>query len=360
MKNKIWILMAIAAMVLMSCDTDQKQGPQPIYCPDTDNDGNGHLGIGEDCIKDTGECTGYHNYAKGTTFPKPIYRVGAEFAALPTAVSTIIETFANTITDPDDQAKFLATVSKEIRVAESGDKGQSGGIWTVLASGPIANDMKVIAHPTSNHLGIDESACLGSDRAGDAKCGLQDHRNAAQKLAFPDDGVGRPIYRYGKLSNYNISDPKEIEKTVDMIIDIFTGTGGLLSRGEFTYNAINDNIDKLCVTKSEDGTWTWGGDGTVLGVDPAASASQLKNRFARIEPGNPTNLDIKEPVAGLAQLQQALNRVIFMAGNEKAKQVIAGGADKDPKVNTVAQNFRLNRQAIARNNRNVKSLLRQA
>jgi len=41
--------------------------------------------------------------------------------------------------------------------------------------------------------------------------------------------------------------------------------------------------------------------GTVLGVDPAASASQLKNRFARIDPGNPTNLDIKSPVAGLTQ-----------------------------------------------------------
>jgi len=144
------------------------------------------------------------------------------------------------------------------------------------------------------HLGIDET-CNGNN------CTLQDHRNVAQKIAFPDNGVGRPIYRYGKLSNYNISDPKEIEKTVDMIIDVFTGEGGLLSRGELIYNAINDNIDKLCVTKSEDGTWTWGGDVTVLGVDPAAAASLLKNRFARIDPENSMDLDIKDPVAGLTQ-----------------------------------------------------------
>ena len=107
------------------------------------------------------------------------------------------------------------------------------------------------------HLGIDET-CNGNN------CTLQDHRNAAQKIAFPDNGVGRPIYRYGKLSNYNISDPKEIEKTVDMIIDVFTGERGLLGRGEEIYNRINTNIDKLCVTKSEDGTWTWGGDGQTV------------------------------------------------------------------------------------------------
>ena len=154
-----------------------------------------------------------------------------------------------------------------------------------------------ICNPICNlgeHLGIGET-CNGNN------CTLQDHRNAAQKISYPDNGVGRPIYRYGKLSNYNISDPKEIEKTIDMIIEIFTGTEGLLNRGEGIYNNINNNIDKLCVTKSEDGTWTWGGDGTVLGVDPAADASLLKNRFARINPANSLNLDIKNPVAGLTQ-----------------------------------------------------------
>jgi len=115
-----------------------------------------------------------------------------------------------------------------------------------------------VCNPICNlgaHLGIDET-CNGNN------CTLQDHRNAAQKIAFPDNGVGRPIYRYGKLSNYNISDPKEIEKTVDMIIDIFTGEGGLYGRGESIYNRINDNIDKLCVTKtSGDYGYTWGGMG---------------------------------------------------------------------------------------------------
>ena len=231
--------------------------------------------------------------------------------------------------------------------------------WILMAIAAMVllscdTDQKDNAYTPSNHLGIDETCPKSTE------CGLQDHRNAAQKIAFPDNGVGRPIYRYGKLSNYNISDPKEIEKTVDKIIDIFTGEEGLLSIGESTYNSINDNIDKLCVTKSEDGTWTWAGNGTVLGVDFNADVGLLKTQFQRIDPGASRDLATKSPVANLTQLQQALNRVIFMAGNEKAQQVIAGGANKDPKVNTVAQNFRLNRQVIARNNRNVKTLLRHA
>ena len=75
MKNKFWVLMTIAGIIigLISCDTD------PVFCPDTDNNGNGHLGIGENCSKDTGDCTGLQNYNTSTgvnAFPKPIYRVG--------------------------------------------------------------------------------------------------------------------------------------------------------------------------------------------------------------------------------------------------------------------------------------------
>jgi len=266
------------------------------------------LGIGEDCIKDTGDCTGYHNYAKGTTFPKSIYRVGAEFAALPTAVSTIIDTFANTITDSDDKAKFLATVSKEIRIAQSGTQNPSGGVWTISANDAIANAMKLIAHPTSNHLGIDESACLGSDRTGADKCGLQDYRTAEQKATFPKE-----INRYGKKTNYTDA---ELSKGVADIISIFSQIKANLEQQSGYYDAVMEEIDKLCVSQSS-GTnalntnYTWNKTLKILGVDPDATATDigwLVGRLPRLHPSDGRGIDEVAPAGNLlTQLQPASN-----------------------------------------------------
>jgi len=219
MKNKIWVLIMMAGVIIgiMSCDDPKAQ---PVYCPDTDNNGNGHLGIGEDCIKDTGDCTGLYDYSKGTVFPKPIYRVGAE--------------------------------------------GNNGATFSGTA-GAMAT----------------------------AYNGL--------------DGAAKNVFNGRDLTEVHLH--------------------------------IGGNI------------YTWSGSG-VLKLQADQSNSGVVAAWVINRLGASDGLDI-------AQLQPALHRVIFMAGNKKAKQVIAGGADKDPKVNTVAQNFKSNRQVIARNNRNGKSLLRQ-
>ena len=77
MKRNLLILAIILLIgfVVNSCGDEEKT--PDVYCP-SPNDG--HLGIGENCIKNTGGCGGLYNYAKGTAFPQtiPIYRVGAE------------------------------------------------------------------------------------------------------------------------------------------------------------------------------------------------------------------------------------------------------------------------------------------
>jgi len=99
MKNKIWVLLTIAGMMIavMSCGKEQPE-PDPIYCPDTDNDGNGHLGVGEDCIKDTGTCSGLQEYRTANMqnsthadyFQWPIYRVGAKSHYQGTELTTTV------------------------------------------------------------------------------------------------------------------------------------------------------------------------------------------------------------------------------------------------------------------------------
>ena len=217
MKNKIWFLVMMAGIIIgvIACDDPKAQ---PVYCPDTDNNGNGHLGIGENCSKNIGDCTGLYDYAKGTAFPKSIYRVGAK---------------------GNNEATFTST---------------AGAMATA-----------------------------------------------------------------------------------------YNGLIGTMAEGRF--NASGLTVVHMYIDGKD---YTWSGSG-ILGIKAGAT---FKN-WMITDLGSSQGLDI-------AQLQPALNRVIFMAGNKNAKQVIAGGADKAPKVNTVAQNFRSNRQVIARNNRNVKTLLRQA
>jgi len=89
MKNKILILLAIAAFALASCGDDDNGGgdnsgqgnppsPPPVVCPSPST---GYLGIGEDCAYNTGKCGGYQDYkptaGKYASFPYDIFRVGA-------------------------------------------------------------------------------------------------------------------------------------------------------------------------------------------------------------------------------------------------------------------------------------------
>ena len=215
--------MAGVIIGLISCDDPKAQ---PVYCPDTDNNGNGHLGIGEDCIKDTGDCTGLQNYNTSTgvnAFPKPIYRVGKA---------------------GDFNANLLAKTVNDV--------------------------MSTYTDPSI--LGLTEA---GKDRL-------------SQRLDFVQ------IYKTG-------------------------------------------------------GNYTW--KDKVLGLRVGVEKGVVWYCIAQIS--------VSSGLTPTAQLQPVGN--IRMAKGKKSTEqfpVIAGGADKDPKVNTVAQNFNSNRQVIARNNRNVKTLLR--
>jgi len=237
MKNKIWVLIMMAGIIIgiIACDDPKAQ---PVYCPDTDNNGNGHLGIGEDCSKDTGDCTGLQNYNTSTgedAFPVPIYRVGA------------LSGFQNAPATPEATAShIMATYA----IQDDADKKK-------------------------------------------IKDGVPDKGVKLTFVHICKDAIGPTPY------------PFEWNKSILVLqADILSTLGSVLRT---------------------------------------------------IASGNlPTNPSI-------AQLQPAGN--IRMVKGKKSTErfpVIAGGADKDPKVNTVAQNFKLNRQVIARNNRNVKSLLRQA
>jgi len=348
MKGKIWVLILIAGMILSACDDGSKGGGKDCMYK-----GKGGHGIIDDGITNgatscggTG-CVGPQDYRTNVNaFPKPIYRVGVPFDGVGNAATEIETTYSNL---GEDQKGLDLT----IYIAKDGDQNQSSGILRIPVGNVNKNNLELVAHPTSNHLGIAES-CLGSDRAGAAKCGLEDHRNATQKTAFH-----APVYRYGKLSNYNILDPKEIEKTIDKIISGFSDIKAEEAEGSYpdgTYDAVWAAVGRLCVTKAANGMYTW--DGTTFGADPQATGGYIGGRLSFIVDKTSGGYPLSNagPVANLTQLQPAGN-IRLADGKRKTEKlpVIAGGADKDPKVNTVAQNFKLNRQASARNNRNVKT-----
>lgn len=176
MKNKFWVLITIAGFViavLSSCDDDPK-GKDPVYCPDLN--GNGHLGINENCIKDTGDCSG-----------------------------------------------------------------------------------------------------------------LQDYRTAAQKSAFP-----KPIYRYGKASNYTAA---QLTGTAQNIVDAYTGIGGQGTKDNFIAKA-----GKVCIIKAENNLYTW--DGVVFGVHVNMSTDTgLRGLMEGID-----SIPNAGPINGLVQLQPARTR----------------------------------------------------
>jgi len=339
MKNKFWILMAIAAMVLMSCDTDSKE-QGPTYTPSN------HLGIGETCSNST--ACGFKSY--GTVKGVDINRVGPVNDTTFTddkiaAVAQSVISAYGAITDQKDLARIESNVIQIINSMDPHTYNEFQKTLKITMKGDVPAWLKGKAHPKSAHRGIGET-CLGGD-----ECGFQDYRTANMANSAHADYFQWPIHRVGAESNYG-TNGAELTTTVG---NILAGYKGLESVAELP-NLKKSSLEQVHITHNAPsgplevvfGKYTW--DGTILGIQKGNASNPIKECM----------IDISNNALLYAQLQQALNRVIFMAGNKNAKQVIAGGADKDPKVNTVAQNFRLNRQAIARNNRNVKPMLRQA
>jgi len=292
MKNKFWILMAIAAMVLMSCDTDQKQGPQPIYCPDTDNDGNGHLGIGEDCIKDTGECTGLKSY--GTADDQKIHRVGSLDAAftdanIQNAANIIMNTYGNF--KPEQLANV--TLNDIVQILKTGTTEYNAKKLKVLFNDPsIASYLNGKAGPAyvycpdkdgNGHLGIGEDCIKNTGNCS----GLQDYRPAAAQAKpepynpqVPGDYFPWPIYRVGALTESNYPGTT----LDDTVASILAGYKMVVPRDKEFLNRNDCGLVEVHVTyNAPGGKYTW--TGTELGIQTGLSGGNVRNFLGDIAVG---------------------------------------------------------------------------
>jgi len=194
-------------------------------------------------------------------------------------------------------------------------------------------DPKDDAYTPSNHLGIDETCPKSTE------CGLQNYNTSTGVNAFP-----KPIYRVGKAGDFNAN---LLAKTVNDVMSTYTDPS-ILGLTEAGKDRLSQRLDFVQIYKTG-GNYTW--KDKVLGLRVGVEKGVVWYCIAQIS--------VSSGLTPTAQLQPVGN--IRMAKGKKSTEqfpVIAGGADKDPKVNTVAQNFNSNRQVIARNNRNVKTLLR--
>jgi len=227
----------------MSCDDKDKDNggtieptPDPVYCPD--KGGNGHLGVGEDCIKDTGTCTG-----------------------------------------------------------------------------------------------------------------LQEYRTANMKNSTHADYFQWPIYRVGAKSHYQGT---ELTTTVNNILAAYKGLlsseatslkNSTLEQLRITYNAPSNPFEVAT------GKYTWGGN--IFGIQKGNTSELIERCLRMISNGDlPPQLAIIQPTNNIRMAQGKKSTERFPA--------VAGGNGKLPRADRAATGFELNRQLIARNNRNVKNQWRQA
>jgi len=196
-------------------------------------------------------------------------------------------------------------------------------------------------------------AVCGKDRC----IGLMDYRTENMANSAHADYFQWPIHRVGTESNYG-TDSEDPNTTVG---NILTGYKGLNPLSELV-NLKNSSPEQVHITYNAPvpvpnaievalGKYTW--NKTILGIQKGNAENLIKQCMVLIS----TDTLPQQVTVAL----QPVGNIRMAKGRKSTEQfpVIAGGVDKDPKVNTVAQNFRLNRHAIARNNRNVKSQLAQ-
>ncbi|MCL2175277.1 MAG: hypothetical protein FWB73_04445 [Treponema sp.] len=343
MKNKIWVLLAIAAMVLMSCGTDSKDNSVTADCKYKSTGGHG---LSDGLINDEGKCgdtgcVGLKSYGTITARPehKDIRRVGPLDAEGFTNeniqnAANIIMGIYNPFTD--DQ-KDRAPINKDVKIFKDGIESTTytGGLLKVLFSDPniasFLDDMvkpdPVLCPDTNNdgngHLGIGENCIKDTGTC----TGLQDYRTAAAKvkpdpydemaIGYPGDYFPWPIYRVGALTESNY--PGTILD--DTVNNILAGYKLVVPTDKTRLNSNACGLIEVHVTyNAPGGNYTW--TGTELGIQTGLSEGLVKNRFGSIAVGTDDPDDDLPIVTPIVQLQQALNRVIFMAGNKNAKQVI--------------------------------------
>jgi len=338
MKNKILILLAIAAFALVSCGDDDKNNGgnnngNNIITPEPHGAPYDHLGIGEPKGADCGDDCAYKNYNTSTgenAFPKPIYRVGANAdgygdAEIQAATNKIISAYSNNTNgvikmDIKDVDHFKAILTQPAQIV-SGNGAYSLDSGTlkmsVNGSADIADFLKDKA--IHDHLGIDEAKCTAS-----AGCELQDYNNYVPRLLTPgdpEDGqfvLNKPIYRYGKEANYT---SEELALNADRIIDGFRQRRA--NYGSEYYDEIMTAINTLCVVKPAavpvtGGTYVWISDRKLFGVN-GVSVNVIGFRLGQIRSGEIVPVGIADGT--LVQLQSVSN--IRLADSKKKSEQFA-------------------------------------
>jgi len=279
MKNKIMILLAIAAFALASCGDDDNG----VKSHDAPYD---HLGIGEPKGADCGDDCAYKNYNTSTgenAFPKPIYRVGANAdgysdADIQASANKIIDAYNNNTNgvikmDIKDVDHFKAILTQSAQIVSgNGAYSLDGGTLKISVndSADIADFLKEKA--LHDHLGIDEAKCTIS-----AGCELKDYRTPEQKISFPE----KEINRYGKEINYLPTEPgdartadKVIRDTANIIIGVYNGIikdNNNSKVGKYGYTTLMETVDKVCVVRAQNLYYTFSEDKMgemIFGVDP--------------------------------------------------------------------------------------------
>ena len=271
MKNKFWILMAIAAMVLMSCDTDSKE-QGPVYTPSK------HLGVGETCPNST-EC-GLKSY--GTVEGVDINRVGAvnDTTFTDDKIAAVAQSVINAygaITDPKDLENVKANVIQIINSMDPHTYNEFQKTLKITMKGDVPAWLKGKAHPKSAHRGIGET-CLGGD-----ECGFQDYRTANMANSAHADYFQWPIHRVGAESNYG-TNGAELTTTVGNILAGYKGLNPLnelpnlknssLEQVHITYNAPSGPLEAIL------GKYTW--DGIVLGIQKGNTSDLIEEYMINI------------------------------------------------------------------------------
>jgi len=246
------------------------------------------------------------------------------------------------------------------------------------------------------HLGIDEAGAGKTHCVDRINCGgLVDYNTSTGTIntKFP-----APIYRVGLINNFGASPYNLLTDTVNYILTTYATDGRVaISAKEGLTN--DKRIKEVQIFNNPN----WGDGGVfweekILGLQARldkdkdsyvyAYLSQIGNnegmglitvpKIPALVQLQPTNAVRVAPYyarkacflnqlarRGAQRSQQdeysvrALARTVRPEDETRTEQpVVAEGGDKEPKLNTVAQRFeRMNRSAIARNNRNIKSMV---
>jgi len=366
MKNKILILLAIAAFVLASCGDDDKGGKTCTY-----KSIGGH-GLSDGLTNDKGncgkdDCAGLKSYGK--VAGREIYRNGSTNDT--NFTDGKIQAFANTIDPAYSATENVGNIPLHtwVEILKDGKHSynvDAGALKFFIDGELIQKWLNDQAKPAdceylADGHGIRDGLTNDTGVCGKTGCiGLKDYRPANAQVepnpydvAAPGDYFPWPIYRVGALTVSNYPDTI-LDDTVNSIL---AGYKLVVPTDKTRLNSNDCGLAEIHVTyNAPGGKYTW--TGTELGIQTGLLGGNVRGFLEDIALGAVAGPDDDLPhVTPIVQLMPTATGNVRLANSKKKTEqfpVIAGGADKDPKVNTVAQNFKLIRQAIARNNRNVK------